>query len=63
MISDPSKRCVGILCVALAYRFATNAEPTGDADKVSDLNGLGVTEDYSAIPAISTINEEASVVL
>ena len=50
--SDPSKRCVGILCVALANRFATNAEPTGDADKVSDLNCLGVTQNYSAVPTI-----------
>src|SRR4029450_10268017 len=52
MISDPSKSCVGILCVALANRFATNAEPTGDADKVSDLNRLAVTQDYSAVPTI-----------
>src|SRR4029450_733682 len=52
MISDPSKSCVGILCVALANRFATNPEPTGYADKLSDLNRLGVTQDYSAVPTI-----------
>ena len=33
MIGDPGKRCVGILCVTLANRLATNAQPTGDADK------------------------------
>jgi hypothetical protein len=57
MISDPSKRCVGILCVALANRFATNAEPTGDADKVSDLNAWGLPRTTPPFQQFSTINE------
>ena len=59
----PKKCCVGILCVALANRFATNAEPTGDADKVSDLNCLGVTQNYSAVPTILDDQRRGIVVL